>query len=52
MNYFTEMCLKRCRTKFVGFNALLVAAFYRSNTGIVDFLLAKGCGPSERDARE
>jgi ankyrin repeat protein len=39
------------RTKFVGFNALLTAAYYCSSTEIVDFLLEKGCNPSERDAR-
>ncbi|KAH9970349.1 ankyrin repeat-containing domain protein, partial [Lactifluus volemus] len=39
------------RSKFVGFNALLTAAFYCSSTEIVDFLLERGCNPSERDAR-
>lgn len=39
------------RTKFVGVTALLAAASYCSSTEIVDFLLEKGCDPSERDAR-
>ncbi|KAF8260330.1 hypothetical protein EI94DRAFT_1780506 [Lactarius quietus] len=39
------------RVKLVGFNALLTAAYYCSGTEIVDFLLEKGCDPSERDAR-
>jgi len=39
------------RSKFVGFNALLAAAYYCSGAEIVDFLLEKGCDPSERDAR-
>ncbi|KAI9451558.1 hypothetical protein BJY52DRAFT_1297200 [Lactarius psammicola] len=39
------------RARFVGFNALLAAAYYCSGTEIVDFLLEKGCDPSERDTR-
>ncbi|KAH9007478.1 hypothetical protein EDB84DRAFT_1572846, partial [Lactarius hengduanensis] len=39
------------RVRFVGFNALLAAAYYCSGTEIVDFLLGKGCDPSERDSR-
>ena len=37
--------------RFVGFNALLAAAYYCSGTEIVDFLLEKGCDPTERDTR-
>ncbi|KAI0255298.1 hypothetical protein BJV78DRAFT_1151713 [Lactifluus subvellereus] len=39
------------RTKFIGFNALLAAAYYCSSTEMVDFLLEKGCDPGERDVR-
>ncbi|KAH8995819.1 hypothetical protein EDB86DRAFT_3243523 [Lactarius hatsudake] len=39
------------RVRFVGFNALLAAAYYCSGTEIVDFLLEKGCDPRERDSR-
>jgi ankyrin repeat protein len=39
------------RAKFVGFNALLAAAYYCSSAELVDFLLEKGCDPNERDAR-
>ncbi|KAI0303314.1 hypothetical protein B0F90DRAFT_1710051 [Multifurca ochricompacta] len=39
------------RVKFIGFNALLAAAYYCSSTEIVNFLLEKGCDPSDRDAR-
>lgn len=39
------------RVRFVGFNALLAVAHYCSGTEIVDFLLEKGCDPSERDIR-
>jgi len=37
--------------KFVGFNALLAATYCCSSTEIVDFLLEKGCDPSESDTR-
>ena len=37
--------------RFVGFNLLLAAAYYCSGTKIVDFLLDKGCDPSELDTR-
>jgi hypothetical protein len=37
--------------RFVGFNLLLAAAYFCSGTEIVDFLLEKGCDPSERDTR-
>ncbi|KAI9462535.1 hypothetical protein F5148DRAFT_1286433 [Russula earlei] len=39
------------RTKFVGFNALLTAAYYCSSSEIVDFVLERGCDPRERDPR-
>ncbi|KAI0059307.1 ankyrin [Artomyces pyxidatus] len=39
------------RVQFVGFNAFLTAAFSASSPEIIDFLLEKGCDPSERDAR-
>ncbi|KAI9433859.1 hypothetical protein H4582DRAFT_1856238 [Lactarius indigo] len=39
------------RVRFIGFNPLLAAAFYCSGIEIVDFLLEKGCDPSERDSR-
>ncbi|KAH9017611.1 ankyrin repeat protein [Lactarius pseudohatsudake] len=39
------------RVRFVGINPLLAAAYYCSGTEIVDFLLEKGCDPSERDSR-
>ncbi|KAI9451557.1 hypothetical protein BJY52DRAFT_1297191 [Lactarius psammicola] len=39
------------RVRFLGFNTLLAAAYYCSGTEIVDFLLEKGCDPSERDTR-
>jgi ankyrin repeat protein len=45
------MVLMRGSVRFVGFNALLAAAYRCSSTDIVDFLLEKGCDPSERDIR-
>ncbi|KAH9170811.1 ankyrin repeat-containing domain protein [Lactarius sanguifluus] len=39
------------RVRFVGINPLLAAAYFCSGTEIVDFLLEKGCDPSERDFR-
>ncbi|KAI0263726.1 hypothetical protein BC834DRAFT_290264 [Gloeopeniophorella convolvens] len=39
------------RVKYVGLNALLVAAYYAVDNAIVDLLLEKGCDPSERDPR-
>ncbi|KAH9034042.1 hypothetical protein EDB83DRAFT_2296416 [Lactarius deliciosus] len=39
------------RVRFVGISPLLAAAYYCSGMEIVDFLLEKGCDPSERDFR-
>ncbi|KAF8265333.1 hypothetical protein EI94DRAFT_356458 [Lactarius quietus] len=39
------------RVRFVGFTPLLASAYYGSGTELVDFLLEKGCDPSERDTR-
>ena len=39
------------RIKFVGFNALLLAAHVSCDTAIFNFLLEKGCDPTERDNR-
>ncbi|KAF8267587.1 hypothetical protein EI94DRAFT_1801491 [Lactarius quietus] len=39
------------RVRFVGFTPLLASAYCGSGTELVDFLLEKGCDPSERDSR-
>ena len=39
------------RIKFLGFNALLLAAHVSCDTAIFDFFLEKGCDPTELDNR-